>query len=1627
MIFYKRMHRQIAAILAALMIITSMPTATIPVYATENNLQEDTMAENKATTTEQESINVDVVAETSDEDNLLSEGVQKDIVKDADYTNKTDEQQEDFKDEPLLKIEEEEQPDGAEIITDQEGAVEINELPPSLAEMPEIVGESLVVEWSKDKPGYVVIKYHESLVGKTAEIDLYTIDANDSYIQENVHHYSSPFENFLVKQENSENGYYTLEYDCRPYIINATEYRFVMYIFGSEGESVWNDAYYSYPGPRRNERLSTPQILTVDYENKEISWSEVAGAYEYQITIYRNGDNEAYTFYYGKVAGKRLITTSNSMGEELFKLINSHPNSFYSFTVQALPENIEETGVSYVSNMSESIAIGDVSRLPKGPKDLEWKNGKLSFTCQDSEKYVYYFAFFRNDENIGVFHTSSKVNKKVEEDIYHLFTEPGTYRCEIGIYEKTSGSYIIPSRYIYVYCDIPENTPKLSPVTDLKWEKRSNKIYATWKPVEGATHYYLEVLNYAQLYLKSHIEYDGQSKEISFELPDSAMDNEDVYYTFQVVAYNKESVKNSLASASESSNTLKVSLIQFISQQLKKLKLGETDKIKLYANPSTSETYVNLDATFAEGTPEGTTVKFYDKGKLDSSKPTDATVVITVSGGNLSEDKTKITDVPIKGILDIEVDTNAEGQNLQALAKMTLTATEVDCGWQTNKEYELVPNISGPSLEGERYICITNIDQSIEEMDTNNLKEEENQSDTVLPKGWQWVNPKQALASYMGASKVDFPVAYKNDITNEIINDTVPVYFYTLKGLDVTYKVDGDEAAEERVINKFGTKETVQLLTRELWQLPEGEVNAPNREDINNAVTEWKVTKGTCVTVNKTQDGVWKLETGENAGTATIEVSYTVGSKKIYTKSYNITVADNTFDFSKLSIVDDDIEVNAQNDIYTLLIKEGQSYSFKDESEDKYKLSYKSSDTSVLQVDKVGNIKPIKAGTVILTVTTDDAFKSSQEYKIKVIDRSTNSIALGFTSVTFNKAASLSDKVIAEAYIPVYDGCGGKVLDVDYSDENIDKEQTGIQVDESEDGKGMVVKALQDNANALKNQKIKVTVTIDREPQESDSSEGTVSKDFEINIKWNNQAPDITIVQTKAFDTLFKESEAKFDITSTSGAVTNIVIRNLEEGAYSITNSEVEIKKLPTKNKLNIEVTVDGYKTVSKTITVKTMKTSYALSATTGTYYSDKDNVLVVGVQNKTAKKEELFENIGNEESGSDDSLPVRLGTDSVSSKYFIGLVEGKIRIYTVSADAAKNGDKITLFIDKTSSGELITPLKFTYTVKVLTTKSTSLELGAKSITLYNYADRYAETGTIISLKGGYYDADSIPYISVKEVVSMNLGASQNRTLQVSLNHETGEILVRKASSDLKAGTYKYQFELVDYSLAKRPTATLSIKVVNVAEGNAKVTVSAKNTVDILDRKNTSIKLTPKFTNVAKDATTKLVKLEGRDAAMFSIIEDTGAIQLKSDAVVSTKETYLVKAVYRVDSNGALFTLTSSDLKVKFKAGKATTKITGNASFGNREEDRDLTVSLTSSSKNPVTIKRVELLNYNKDFKLESNKNEVTQKMEYILKYTPNGETARGKSYTLKFNVYPEGASVNDKPVTVNYKVNIVK
>lgn len=62
-------------------------------------------------------------------------------------------------------------------------------------------------------------------------------------------------------------------------------------------------------------------------------------------------------------------------------------------------------------------------------------------------------------------------------------------------------------------------------------------------------------------------------------------------------------------------------------------------------------------------------------------------------------------------------------------------------------------------------------------------------------------------------------------------------------------------------------------------------------------------------------------------------------------------------------------------------------------------------------------------------------------------------------------------------------------------------------------------------------------------------------------------------------------------------------------------------------------------------------------------------------------------------------------------------------------------------------------------------------------------------------------------------------------------------------------------------------------------------------------------------------------------------------------------------------------------------------------------------------------------MNFNKAFIVQYN-NELGK---WVLDFKPTGETASGECYIMKFNMYPEWASVNDRTVTVNYEVNIVK
>lgn len=197
--------------------------------------------------------------------------------------------------------------------------------------------------------------------------------------------------------------------------------------------------------------------------------------------------------------------------------------------------------------------------------------------------------------------------------------------------------------------------------------------------------------------------------------------------------------------------------------------------------------------------------------------------------------------------------------------------------------------------------------------------------------------------------------------------------------------------------------------------------------------------------------------------------------------------------------------------------------------------------------------------------------------------------------------------------------------------------------------------------------------------------------------------------------------------------------------------------------------------------------------------------------------------------------------------------------------------------------------------------------------------------------------------------------------------------------------------------------------------------MSAKGKIDVFARNSSSLVLTPKFTSVAADAEVAEIKLTGSDAHLFEITDRSGnavTVRLKEDVSVVTKYDYKLCAAYTIRSGDAEFELESAPLKVKLTQGKVKVTAVGSSSYSNTmAEEKALSFIVTNSMGEQLAVEDVKLLNYTGDFSYRDGK----------LVHRLTGETARGKSYSLKFELKLKGRGDNEKAAAVTWKVQIVK
>ncbi len=206
----------------------------------------------------------------------------------------------------------------------------------------------------------------------------------------------------------------------------------------------------------------------------------------------------------------------------------------------------------------------------------------------------------------------------------------------------------------------------------------------------------------------------------------------------------------------------------------------------------------------------------------------------------------------------------------------------------------------------------------------------------------------------------------------------------------------------------------------------------------------------------------------------------------------------------------------------------------------------------------------------------------------------------------------------------------------------------------------------------------------------------------------------------------------------------------------------------------------------------------------------------------------------------------------------------------------------------------------------------------------------------------------------------------------------------------------------------------LTVKIVD-KEPQKCVALSAKGSIDVLNRGTTQIVYTPKISNMSGSITA--VKLKGNAANLFEVALEDGKIVLKakSGANLITKFNYELQMQITMD-NGNVFD--AKAVKVKLSQSKPKTSLNPKhgAIFNNINKNTiPFEITATNKDGSKVEIKSISLTNFNDIFSYEGG----------MITLENRGKVVKGKTYSLKFEVRYEGCTDNEKATTITYKVKV--
>ena len=649
-----------------------------------------------------------------------------------------------------------------------------------------------------------------------------------------------------------------------------------------------------------------------------------------------------------------------------------------------------------------------------------------------------------------------------------------------------------------------------------------------------------------------------------------------------------------------------------------------------------------------------------------------------------------------------------------------------------------------------------------------------------------------------------------------------------------------------------------------------------------------------------------------------------------------------------------------------------------------------------------------------------------------------------------------------------------------------------------------------DSVENSKNGKYTVTLNL---KADNDESDGTYTLPLTVNI--SDAKPKVTFKQSKKVNLFYNDREADgvLTVTVANGAeITDLQLVDYEDkkgvtecnykldqqdGVYYITLKE---GKDPAKNKKGLlKYKLAGYDyefpAVTFTVSTENKKPTLVMSATSDTLYTkvsynyswlsirdkatgwnisldpDKDKVSV------TDAKKNVYP-MGYER---DEDAPPE---DGEVYRYTGAAIETAnnsfwLNMYTwggISTDLTGDGpykaktDKFTVSIQKSN---WTAPVSVSYSI-VVNNSDPKLVLSSSTVTLNRNSGVYQAQQALVtlSLKGYHKELDApsewgsgdwVRFAGVddksKKILSgTNLDGGEGSLSLDYWNHYSEEryttysdVAVRLKNDKIPTGTYKIKVSVGrEWENEPYASATLTVKIVD-SDVSKNIKVTAKGTIDLMDREGTSVTYTPKLTNLSGKITDAW--LEGRDASRFDCggeDEENGyqnwwdgsKLTVKAISYVnySTKETYEVIPVFWVEvENYGGYRIEGKPVTIKVKQGKP--KLTAAAAQNNtnviyRNLDNEVEIKLSSIyNKKDVEIANVWLASYTDDFQLIEhhqdrdgnpicyNPDTQTIRLKLRDRYAANSVVKSGKTWKVKIQVWYSNQAPNEKAGEVTYSV----